>query len=169
MRLFNKLVLSSATMLVIAGLSGCATAPPPAPQPTPQPVMDPVLVSIAQSAQVIRATTEEMARVNSAAKAPDITPNRKAQMDAQSLAVPPGLGVPISISHDGLFTTLVEAVAKGAGWNYIVEGNQPPVIQVVHKTYNHVRAVDILRDIGYSVHGATIVLDPVNRVVIVRF
>lgn len=131
--------------------------------------MDPVALSIAQSAQQIQKAVHEMKEVSIASKLPDVTPNKKAQMDAMEMSVPPGLGSRVSLSFDGNFTTLVEGISKSVGWSYVVEGQRPPVIQVVHKEYKQVRAVDALRDIGYSVQGAAVILDSINRRVIVRF
>jgi len=158
-------------------LSGCAflqpvertgsTQPPPTTRTVPN--VDPVAASLAQSAQQIQRAVHEMREIQIATNLPNVTPNQRAQMEAMAMAVPPGLGARISLSYDGLFTTLVEGVTKAVGWSYIVEGNIPPVVQVIHKEYNNVRAVDVLRDISYSVHGATIILDSINRRVIVRF
>jgi len=131
--------------------------------------IDTMMRALTQSAQQIQRAVHEMREIQIAANLPDVTPNKRAQMEAMAMAVPPGLGVRISLSYDGLFTTLVEGVAKAVGWSYMVEGTSPPVIQVIHKEYNNVRAVDVLRDISYSVHGATIILDSINRRVIVRF
>ena len=128
-----------------------------------------IALAIAQSAQQIQKAVHEMKEVTIAARLPDITPNKKAQMDAMEMSVPPGLGSRISLSFDGNFTTLVEGIAKSTGWSYIEEGNRPPVIQVVHKEYKQVRAVVALRDIGYSLQGSTVILDSINRRVIVRF
>ena len=141
---------------------------PPTFLPTQQSI-DPVALSIAQSAQQIQKAVHEMKEVTIAANLPDVTPQKKAQMDALAMSVPPGLGSRVSLSYDGVFTTLVEGIAKSVGWSYMVEGNRPPVIQVLHKEYKQVRAVDAFRDISYSVQGATIVLDSINRRVIVRF
>lgn len=142
---------------------------PPVYMSTPQPSIDPVALAIAQSAQRIQQAVQEMKEITVASKLPDITPNRKAQMDAMNASVPPGLGSRISLTHDGEYTALVEAIAKAVGWSYSTEGNKPPVVQVVHKEYKQVRAVDVLRDIGYSVKGGSVILDSINRRVIVRF
>ena len=174
------------TLTLTLTLTGCASTPsfftkpsqllaqdgqvqiPPTFMPQQQ-SLDPIALAIAQSAQQIQKAVHEMKEVNIAARLPDITPNKKAQMDAMEMSVPPGLGSRISLSFDGNFTTLVEGIAKSTGWSYIEEGNRPPVIQVVHKEYKQVRAVDALRDIGYSLQGSTVILDSINRRVIVRF
>jgi hypothetical protein len=159
------ILLSSLTALV----AGCATPPPQAPV-TPPPQIDPVLLSIAESAKIMAQSTYEMKQIQSAVNAPNISPAQKAQIEAQQLMVPPGLGHVVSIpQYDGIFTTLVQAIAESSGWSYSVEGQRPPVIQVIHKSYVNVRAVDALRDIGHTIHGAQLVLDPVNRKIIVRF
>ena len=131
--------------------------------------MDPIALAIAQSAQEVQKAVHEIKEVTIAARLPDITPNRKAQMDAMEMSVPSGLGSRISLSFDGHFTTLVEGIAKSTGWSYIEEGNRTPVVQVVHKEYKQVRAIDALRDIGYSLQGSTVIIDSINRRVIVRF
>ena len=131
--------------------------------------IEPVAVALAQSAIEIQNAVTEMKAVVVASKLPDITPNKKAQLDASELMVPPGLGNRITVSHDGVYTTLVEALATSVGWSYMSEGNRPPVIQVVHKDYQQVRVVDALRDLGYTIQGAKIVVDSINRRIIVRF
>lgn len=173
-------------LFMTLSLAGCASTPaflskpsellaqngptqiPPTFMPQQQ-SMDPVALAIAQSAQEIQKAVHEMKEVTIASKLPDITPNKKAQMDAMAMSVPPGLGSRISLSFDGQFTTLVEGIAKSTGWSYVEEGNRTPVIQVLHKEYKQVRAVDALRDIGYSLQGSTVILDSINRRVIVRF
>lgn len=173
-------------LFMTLSLAGCASTPaflskpselltqdgqtqiPPTFMPQQQ-SMDPIALAIAQSAQQVQKAVHEMKEVTIAAKLPDITPNKKAQMDAMAMSVPPGLGSRISLSFDGQFTTLVEGIAKSTGWSYVEEGNRTPVIQVLHKEYKQVRAVDALRDIGYSLQGSTVILDSINRRVIVRF
>ena len=135
----------------------------------PQQSMDPIALALAQSAQQIQKAVHEMKEITVATKLPDVTPNRKAQMDAMEMSIPSGLGSRISLSFDGSFTTLVEGIAKSTGWSYVVEGERPPIIQVVHKEYKQVRAVDALRDIGYTLQGPSLIIDSINRRIIVRF
>ena len=173
-------------MIMMLTLTGCASTLPFLTKPSQmlaqnaqiqipptfmpqQQSMDPIALAIAQSAQQIQKAVHEMKEITIASKLPDITPNKKAQMDAMEMSVPAGLGSRISLSFDGNFTTLVEGIAKSTGWSYVEEGNRTPIIQVVHKEYKQVRAVDALRDIGYSLQGSTVILDPINRRVIVRF
>lgn len=173
-------------MIMMLTLTGCASTLPFLTKPSQmfaknaqiqipptfmpqQQSMDPIALAIAQSAQQIQKAVHEMKEITIAAKLPDITPNKKAQMDAMEMSVPAGLGSRISLSFDGNFTTLVEGIAKSTGWSYVEEGNRTPIIQVVHKEYKQVRAVDALRDIGYSLQGSTVILDSINRRVIVRF
>jgi hypothetical protein len=158
-----------ALILTVTGLAGCATAPTPPAPPPPRAAADPVSVAIAQSASLIAQSVLEMKQVTTAVNLPDITPNRKAQIDAQQASIPAGLTLKISTDYDGVFTTLVEGIAGSVGWSYHIEGNKPPMLQVIHKKYNQVRAIDALRDLGYSIHGASIVLDPPNKRIIVRF
>lgn len=173
-------------MIMMLTLTGCASTLPFLTKPSQmlaqnaqvqipptfmpqQQSMDPIALAIAQSAQQIQKAVHEMKEITIAAKLPDITPNKKAQMDAMEMSVPAGLGSRISLSFDGNFTTLVEGIAKSTGWSYVEEGNRTPIIQVVHKEYKQVRAVDALRDIGYSLQGSTVIIDTINRRVIVRF
>lgn len=149
------------------GLTGCATVPPPEPPKQVQP--DPVNVAIAQSADLIARSVLEMKLVTTAANLPDITPNKKAQVDEMMASAPAGLLPKISTEFDGPYTTVVEAIAQAVGWEFVTEGVRPPVVQVVHKKYVMVRAIDALRDLGYTVNGATIALDPTNKRIIVRF
>jgi hypothetical protein len=158
-----------AMIVVVAGLAGCATAQLAPSLPVVPPVPDPVSVAIAQSADLIAKSVFEMRQVTTAANLPDITPGRKAQMDIQQVSTPDGLAIKISAEYDGAFTTLVEAIASSAGWGYRTEGNKPPMLQVIHKKYNQVRAIDALRDLGYTVQSASVVLDPINKLIIVRF
>ena len=145
-----------------------STPIPPTFMPSQQ-SMDPVALALAQSAQQIQKAVHEMKEITVATKLPDVTPNRKAQMDAMEMSIPPGLGSRISLSFDGSFTTLVEGITKSVGWSYVVEGERPPIIQVVHKEYKQVRAVDALRDIGYTLQGPSLIIDSINRRIIVRF
>lgn len=162
-------------VIMTIALTGCTTLSPKTgdtPAATllmPTQSMDPIALAIAQSAQQIQKAVHEMKEVSIASNLPDVTPNKKAQMDAMEMSVPAGLGSRLSLSFDGTFTTLVEGITKSVGWSYVVEGSRPPVIQVVHKEYKQVRAVDALRDIGYSVQGAAVIIDSINRRVIVRF
>lgn len=156
-----------AAIFLATGLTGCATTPPPeAPKPLP---VDPVNVAIAQSADLIAKSVLEMKLVTTAAHLPDITPNKKAQIDEMLASTPAGLMPKISVEFDGPYTTIVEAIAQSVGWTYVTEGVRPPVVQVVHKKYVMVRAADALRDLGYTVNGATIAIDPTNKRIIVRF
>ena len=158
------------TIMAISVLSGCASMQPQE-QPIPRAaVSDPAVVALANAATRIQKSAVELKQVQAASKLANVSLEQvkaKAQSDTM---IPPGLGSVISIEgYDGPFTTLVEALAKTNNWNYLVEGVKPPVIQVVHKKYNHVKTIDVLRDIGYTITGATIVLDPINKNIIIRF
>ena len=152
--------------------SGCASMVPPenTQQPRALNTPDPAVVALANAASRIQKSAIELKQVQAAAKVSNMSPEQiKAKFSSDAI-VPAGLGNIISIEgYDGPFTNLVEAVAKANNWNYLVEGVKPPVIQVIHKKYNRVKAVDVLRDIGYSITGANIVIDPANKNIIVRF
>lgn len=157
-------------LTLAAALTGCASMNN---EPMQQPraaAPDPAVVALANAANRIQRSAVELKQVQSAAKLANVPVEQLRAKAASETQVPPGLGTVITIEgYDGPFTNLVEAVARSNGWNYLVEGVRPPVIQVIHKKYSRVRAIDVLRDVGYSVTGATLVLDPVNKNIIVRF
>lgn len=157
-------------LTVAAALTGCASMNNEQIQQPRVNAPDPAVVALANAANRIQRSAIELKQVQAASKLANVPIEQLRAKGASETQVPPGLGTIISIEgYDGPFTNLVEAVARSNGWNYLVEGVRPPVIQVIHKKYSRVRAVDVLRDIGYSVTGATLVLDPVNKNIIVRF
>lgn len=163
-------VVSALTMGLLA-LTGCANMNEnkPISTQTIQP-SDPAVVALANAASRIQKSAIELKQIQAASKLSNIPVEQLRAKSASETVIPQGLGTVISIEgYDGPFTTLVEAVANANGYRYLVEGVRPPVTQVIHKKYSHVKAVDVLRDIGYSITGATLVIDPVNKNIIVRF
>lgn len=165
----KQIKIGSALMLGLIALTGCASVEKPVVQ-TQVPPSDPAVVALATAANRIQKSAVELKQIQAASKLSNMTPDQIRAKTSSEVIVPQGLGTVISIEgYDGPFTTLVEAVARANGYNYLVEGVKPPVTQVIHKKYARVRAVDILRDIGYSISGANIVIDPVSKNIIVRF
>ncbi len=164
---------NSAISLITATIisTGCATTGTVETKADSKPVApDPAVVALSVAANRIQQSAIELKQVQSMEKLSRLTPEQVKAKAVNDTQIPPGLGNTISIEgYDGPFLQLIEAVAKASNWNYLVEGIKPPVIQVVHKKYNHVKTIDVLRDIGYSITGATIVLDPINKNIIVRF
>lgn len=142
---------------------------PVRPAPITEPAVDPVMASIAGSANQIAQYIREMKSVETAAVMPDLTQNKIAAMNNVLNYVPPGLGARISVQYSGGVDQLIEAIANSVGWKMVKRGPVNPVLQVVHKKYVEERAVDALRDLGYSVNGIDIILDSKNKQIIIRY
>lgn len=134
-----------------------------------EPVVDPVMAAIAGSSNQIAQHMKELKTVTSASKMPNITPYQKANMDNALGAVPGGLGVRVSVQYAGAVDNFLQALADSVGWKFTTQGPKPPVMPLITKKYVEERAVDVLRDVGYSINGATVVLDSVSKTIILRY
>lgn len=165
-------MIKKSLLITFAGviLSGCSTI-----QRVPviqQKVLadDPVLVAIAKSAQLIADSEKKSSQINMALKQPDITLNQQQLMASQTNYVPQDLQNRVTIPNfDGDYLKIIEAVTRASGWTPAMIGTKPPLPQLIHKSYDYVRVYDILKDIGYSISGATIIVNPPEKQVIVRF
>jgi hypothetical protein len=127
------------------------------------------MASIAGSANEVAQYMKEIKSVTTAAQLPNISPNQKRQMDLLNAAVPAGLGARISVQYSGDVSNLLEAIAKAVGWRFTVQGIKSPVMQVINKKYVETRAIDALKDIGYSVNGVSVVVDADQKQIILRY
>ncbi|HEY6436741.1 MAG TPA: DotD/TraH family lipoprotein [Ignavibacteriaceae bacterium] len=174
---FSK--ISAATLIAILA-TGCASIkqgpvqqegslPGPVRVAANEPVVDPVMASIAGSANQVAQHMKELKSVTTAAKMPNISPYQKQNMDNSLNSVPSGLGVRVSVQYSGTVDNFLRAVADSVGWKFSEQGPKPPVMPLVHKKYVETRAIDVLRDVGYSINGATVVIDSAGKTIILRY
>lgn len=121
---------------------------------------DPVLLALRDSAALIAKQATALKLQDQASRAPNLTPNQVAQIAKNQNLVPKGLDQKISIPrYEGPFENLVIAIAKAVNWEFEFANDRPATDQIIVKSYQNVRAVDALRDIGNSVNGALISID----------
>lgn len=121
---------------------------------------DPVLLALRDSAALIAKQATALKLQDQASRAPNLTPNQVAQIAKNQNLVPKGLEQKISIPrYEGPFENLVIAIAKAVNWEFEFANDRPATDQIIVKSYQNMRAVDALRDIGNSVNGALISID----------
>lgn len=148
-------------------LAACATTPPPVPPPAL--AADPAMAALAASAEQIAKDMRAMQVVEMAANLPKTTPASRAAVSAQLASTPAGLEMPLNTNFSGPVGTLLQAVAAQVGWQFREEGQTPPIPLTINKHYQSTPAIQILRDLGFSIAGATVVVDPRSRSIVLRY
>lgn len=129
-----------------------------------------LLTKLSASAAIIEQSAREQRMMEAAIKMPDISENQYRNFVAAQAHEPDELKYEISMpKFNGPAEKIVLGIANAVGWSFGTEGNQPPVPDVVSKEYSHQRAIDALKDISYSVDTMDVVVDAVNKRIVVRY
>lgn len=129
-----------------------------------------LLSRISSSAARIEQAAQEQRMMDAALRMPNMTENQYRNFVLSQSYEPDDLKYEISMPRfNGPAEKIVLGVANSIGWRYSVEGNPPAVPEVISKQYQHQRAIDVLKDISYSVDGMDVVIDAPNKRIIVRY
>lgn len=129
-----------------------------------------LLSKISSSAARIEQAAQEQRMMDAALRMPNMSENQYRNFVISQSYEPDDLKYEISMpKFNGPAEKIVLGVANSIGWRYGVEGNPPAVPEVISKQYQHQRAIDVLKDIAYSVDGMDVVIDAPNKRIVVRY
>jgi len=159
------------TLLVCAVLSACGTKnPETALRVRTADNTKSLLSKISASAARIEQAAQEQRMMDAALRMPNMTENQYRNFVLSQSYEPDDLKYEISMPRfNGPAEKIVLGVANGIGWHYSTEGNPPAVPEVISKQYQHQRAIDVLKDISYSVDTMDVVIDAPNKRIVVRY
>lgn len=162
------------SMLLLAGLGGCQTAPPTTDRAPVEKAQSesPLSQSLARSAEQIARATRELRDIEAAAALPNISLERRSQIDWQNSQLPPGMSKKITVPpFDGNVETLLRSVVGAAdeNWEFAVLGTRPALPPVVSKRYTDTAIIHILADIGQSISGAVVEVNIFRKTVYLKY
>lgn len=166
---------SLSILLALGFITGCSMMPTKKTvvEPVYEAPIDPILVKMSQSAARIETAVINLNAVNTAAKLPNISAKQREQMESDNQYAPEGLTALVTVPHyDGPVETFVQQIANqvGGGWRWGgVQGVKPALDLSVNKQYTDVPVISVLQDLGYSIKGATIIVDNRSKTISIRY